>query len=73
MTFIDDKMKALSEEDKKKVNSHLMDILESDTELVHRGFDPEDYSPDMVRLTAYQEVIEHDNSRLKEYWINKTL
>lgn len=69
--FIDDKMNALSKEDREKVESHLMDILESDLELIHRGFNPEIYSLDMVRLTAYQEIIEHDSSRLKDYWINK--
>lgn len=69
--FIDDKVLALSEEDRKKVYSHLMDILESDTELMHRGFNPESYSPRMVILTAYQEVIEHDMSRLREYWLDK--
>jgi hypothetical protein len=69
--FIDDKVIALSEEDREKVRTHLMAILESDTELEHRGFDPHSYSPRMVLLTAYQEVIEHDSSRLREYWLNK--
>lgn len=69
--FIDDKLLALSEEDITKVRTHLSAILESDTELEHRGFNPHSYSPKMVLLTAYQEVIEHDSSRLKEYWLNK--
>jgi len=69
--FIDDLFSKLSEEERQKVEAHVMAILESDTELAHRGFDPDDYNSDMVRRTAYDEIINHDMSRLREYWLDK--
>jgi hypothetical protein len=71
MTYIDDMFNALPQEQRQKVEAQVMAILESDTELLHRGFDPSNYSHDLVRRTAYEEVINHDMSRLREYWLNK--
>jgi hypothetical protein len=70
--FIDDLISKLSEEDQKRLDAHLMGICQSSTSLISRGFDPDDYSLDMVRLIAYQEEIEHDFSRLKKYQSNKS-
>jgi hypothetical protein len=66
MTFIDDKINALSPADRARVDHHYMGICQDETGLIRRGFDPDDYSPSLVLWTAYREVIEKDYSRLKD-------
>jgi len=63
MTFIDDKISALSEEDRKVFGEALQAILEEDTWPAQRGFG-DNYSLDMVKLTLYREMYEKDFSRL---------
>ena len=64
MTFIDDKINSLSPEEMKRFGETLQGVLEDDEWLSLRGFDNNNYSSDMVRLTLYREMYEKDFSRL---------
>ncbi len=68
MTFVDDKIKKLSDENRKKFEETLEAILSEEpyeigSWLSLRGF-KENYSLDMVKLTLYREIFEGDFSRL---------
>jgi hypothetical protein len=65
--FIDDLLMALSEEDRKRVDDHLMGLYQDPTALTRRGFDPDNYSYDLLRLTAYDEIIRNDTSRFRKF------
>ena len=62
--FIDDKIKALSSEEREKFGETLQAVLEDDEWLNFRGFDNDNYIFDMVRLTLYREMYEKDFSKL---------
>ena len=65
MTFIDDKIKALSIQDRNRFEETLQAVFESDDWLGLRGFDDESFSQDMVRLVLYREMFEGDYSYLE--------
>ncbi len=68
MTFVDEKIKALSPQQRREFEEALNGIKAEDPSkqyswLYVRGFD-ESYSLDMVKLTLYREMYEGDKSRL---------
>ncbi len=65
MTFVDDKIKALSLEEREKFGQTLRGVLEDDEWLSLRDFDGDNYSLDMVKLTLYREMYEGNFFRLK--------
>lgn len=69
MTFIDDKINALNETDRRNYEETLRAILSDDPSKVGswlnlRGFN-ENYSLNMVKITLYREMYKGDFSRLE--------
>jgi len=69
--FIDDLIDKLSAEDQKKVIDRRRDIVSDEQHLIRHGFDPDNYSPRLVLLTAYEEIINQNYYRLRENWLKK--